>query len=197
MITHWTDIKTGDRLFKDTDFDNKGKNFFMKIVTWVISWFQNIKSGDIEDGDDHSETFVWVDEELHVASSTNKEGVRHKPFHRWVTQEGNPRIVIVRRRIPYSNRELELIYTMIMQDMGLPYALLSGAESLFGDPDDEIAHVESIIEDRGLICSETTAKWDIDKYDWPNMLPQELRELYLQNDASEIFDNKALNLFKL
>ena len=197
MIHHWTEIKTGDRLFKDTDFDNKGKNFFMKIVTWCISWWQNLRSGDREDGDDHSETFIWLDNILHVASSTNKTGVRHMRFSRWAIQEGNPRIVIIRRRIPYTKDEEEQIIEMVFDDCGLPYALWDGAKAFFGKPKDSIKETLLELEDRGMICSETTAKWDIDFYFWPNMLPQRLRELYMENDASKIYNNKVLNLFKL
>ncbi len=197
MIKHWTEIKTGDRLFKDSDFDNKGKSLFMKFVTWGISIVQNLKSGDKEDGDDHSETFFWEDDILYVASATNKTGVRPIPFHRWAKQEGNPRVVLIRRRIPYTVKEQEAIIDMIKEDYGLPYALWPGAKALFGKPHTCIVDIKDELEERGMICSETTAKWDVDFYYWPNMLPQRLRELYMANDASEIFDGKVLNLFKL
>jgi len=202
LIKHWTDIKTGDRLFKDTDFNDKGKNFFMKIVTWVISHAQNLRKENrgkkLGDGADHTETFIRINGELFVFSATKDKGVRPMPFHRWVVQEGNPKIEIIRRRIPYSTIEKKMITNMAFQDLGLPYALKAGSKALLGkDKKGNIDEVEADIESRGMICSETTARWDIDKYDWPEMLPKRLKELYLQNDASVAFFGRGLTLYKI
>ena len=203
MINHWTDIKTGDRLFKDTDFNDKGKSLFMKCINWFTSMFQGFKKetrGNFTDGADHTETFVWVNDILYVASATNKEGVRRKPFKRWCNQEGNPRIVIIRKTIPYTKLGENLIRYQIEEDMGLPYALKSGTKALLTDKDEvSIADVLKVLEERGLICSETTAKWEIksEGIHWPDMLPKELQKYYLENGRHIVFDGKCLNLFKL
>jgi len=171
LIRNWTDIKTGDRLFKDTDFNDKGKVWYMKIVTWGISFFQNLRKENrgknLGDGDDHTETFLWLNGRLFVASATNDKGVRPVPFRRWIIQEGNPKIEIIRRRIPYTPEEQDIIIDMALDDFGLPYALVPGAIALFGkDKKGNIDEVEADLEIRGMICSETTARWDVDVYDW-------------------------------
>ena len=202
MIKHWTDIKTGDRLFKDTDFNDKGKNAFMKFVTWAISGIQNLRKENrgknLGDGDDHTETFLWIKGRLFVASATIDKGVRPMLFSRWIKQEGNPKIEIIRRRIPYTEEEKDIIVEMAIEDFGLPYALIPGAKALFGeDKKGNIDQVEADLETRGMICSEAAARWDIDVYDWPEMLPKRLKELYLQNDASVAFFGRGLELFNL
>lgn len=200
MIKHWTQIKTGDALFKDTDFSDKGKSLPMKFINWITTWGQNAKEKDfkkMEDGDDHTEKFFWIEDILYVASATNKTGVRPTPFERWAKQEGNPRIVIVRRTVPYTTTEEELMTYMMFEDLGLPYALWPGMKALFGKGKKQnIKHVLSILEERGLICSETTAKWDVEKLHWPGMLPKPLHDYYLENGRSDIFDGKVLDLFK-
>lgn len=203
MIHHWTNIKTGDRLFKDSDFGDKDKSFFMRIANWLTSMFQGFRKetrGNFTDGADHTETFVWIFDRLYVASSTLKEGVRRKPFKRWCQQEGNPRIVIVRKAVPYSEFDYDDIIWKIEEDLGLPYALKSGAKALLTNKDEvTITETLKVLEERGLICSETTAKWDIksEGIHWPDMLPKELHKYYLDNGRHEIFDGKCLNLFKL
>lgn len=200
MIRSWIDIKTGDRLFKDTDFGDKGKSFFMKTVNWFTSILQGFRKetrGNFTDGADHTETFIWVNDRLQVASATNREGVRMKPFERWCNQEGNPRIVIIRKAVPYSEFDEQAILYKIEEDMGLPYALKSGTKALLSNKEEvTITETLKILEERGLICSETTAKWDSEKIHWPDMLPKELQQHYLDNGRYEIFDGKCLTLFK-
>jgi len=201
MITNWTQILDGDDCFKDNDMSDKGKPWCMRIINYLTTFFQ-IQRDDVKDksdGEDHSEKFHWLELNgelcLRVSSSTNEKGVRTMPFRRWAEEEGNPRIVIVRRDIPYLTEDINRMKMMIAKDEGLKYPLVEAIDALLSKRE-ETTITEEELEERGIFCSETTSRWSGDKY-WVDMLPKLLKERKLKYGHHIVYDGKALDLYKI
>ena len=192
MINHWSQIRDGDVLFKDTDMDDKQKGFIMRLINQFTTWVQNIGRERKIDGDDHSETLHWDASVLSTSSSVFGAGVRTQSFRHWAMNEGYPRVVILRRRTEFSVEEKKELAQMIAHDRGLSYALKSAVKSKLLKKNEKFTETDLIF--RGLFCSETTLRWA--KQNWVGKWPREAHEDFLNIEYYPIFDGDVYELIK-
>lgn len=186
MIKKWRDIENGDCLFKDTDMNDKGKGFFMKMINGITSLWQSIDDKKLKDGDDHSEFLCWNGRVLETHSSVFGAGVRSQNFLRWCEREGWPNVVIIRPPSSMSKTDVVEILRTISLYRGLPYNLERAIKSRLGKK-----YTPGIEE--GLFCSESTLLFAGFK-DWMGKWPREAREFMLDYGYFTIFEGETKDL---
>lgn len=186
MIKKWTEIESGDCVFKDTDMNDKGKKFYMRIINGITSLWQSLDDKKLQDGDDHSEFLCWNKGVLETHSSVFGTGVRSQNFLRWCEREGWPRVTIIRRPYDMTDEEIEKTLRTISMHRGLPYNLKRAIRS----------RRKKIISHKindGLFCSESTLLWS-GFHGWTGKWPREAREIMLDSGYFTIFEGETKDL---
>ena len=178
----YSEINTGDTLYKNTEFNDKGKPFLMRVVNWATSKIQGVKDKD------HVEFFHWDNGILSVTSSVFGPGVRTQSFEHWKRNEGFPKIEILRRSHPFSAAEIKSISISISNDRGLPYGLIKALKAKISH-DDENTVSDNLQED-GIFCSEQCSK--LSGYnDWKGDWPLELYDKQISSGYSILFNGEC------
>jgi hypothetical protein len=155
------DIQDGDVLFKNTEMDDKGKNFFMRIVNEITTGWQNfkrwLKGMPPMSGRDHTEFLLWNGNVLETHSSVSGVGLRTMNFVRWMEREGYPKIEILRPPKRMSQDDIEITRRQIINDRGIPYALKPAIKEGLSMEVNSESNID--LMKRGLFCSESTKRW--------------------------------------
>lgn len=194
------DAQDGDIVWKNTQMSDTGKNFFMRVVNEVTTGWQNlqrkIKGQPKVDGQDHTELLMWYGTILETHSSVSGSGPRSQSFVKWIQNEGDPEIVILRRPKPFTQDEKNQSMRQIAIDRGLPYALAAAIKEGFTlDVSTEKPH-ESELMERGIFCMESSLRWSLWK-NWWGMWPAEGYDAAIDRGYYLVFKGKASELLKI
>ena len=199
----WVDtvyhIENGDILFKNTDIDDKGKSFFMRIVNEVTTGMSNarrrIKGLPKIKGRDHTEFLLWNGTILEAHSSVGGSGVRSMNFLKWMEREGYPKIEILRRPERMTPEQILVAHHEIIIDRGIPYALIPVIKEGFSSEVNEVSLNTNDLMNRGLFCSESSKKYAGYK-PFTGMWPDELYD-FLKNEGYEsVYYGESSDLIK-
>lgn len=193
------DLHDGDIIWKNTQMTDTGKNFFMRIVNECISGWQNvarkIKGLPKIEGQDHTELLMWNGTILETHSSVSGPGARSQSFVKWLQNEGDPEIVILRRPTPFTKDEKNNVMRQISIDRGLPYALSVAIKEGFTDGVTTEKPHENELMERGLFCTEATLRWSLWN-NWWGMWPSEAYDEAVERAYFIVYKGKASNLLK-
>lgn len=199
----WTetiyDIEDGDILFKNTDIDDKGKGFFMRIANEITTGWTNIrrrlKGQPIIKGRDHTEFLLWNGTVLETHSSVSGTGVRSQNFLKWMEREGYPKVEILRRPKMMTSEQSAYAQHQILIDRGIPYALIPALKEGFSSGvTDKHLNTKDLME-RGIFCSESTKKYAGYK-PYTGMWPDELYDFLKTENYISVYYGESSALIK-
>ena len=182
------EIESGYILFKDTEFNDKGKSFFMKIANWITKKVQGTKDKD------HTETFIRIYGTLCVASSVGGVGTRIQTFENWMRLEGYPKIEILSPPVSMSKHREKKLLSRILNDLGAGYALLGAVSSKDKHREDGKNKKPRDIFETGIFCSETSGKWTDVIPDWEGDWPRVLYTKLLGLNYYTVFKSESNNI---
>ena len=193
------DIQNGDVLFKNTEMNDKGKNFFMRIINEITTGWTNIrrkiKGQAIIEGRDHTEFLLWNGTVLETHSSVSGVGVRSMNFLKWMEREGYPLIEILRKPKPMTPEQVGYAYHQILIDRGIPYATIPALkEGLTKDHKNLELNTRDLME-RGIFCSESTKKYSGYK-PYTGMWPDELYDFLKKENYTSVYYGECSELIK-
>lgn len=197
MIESIIQAPFGCVMFKNTEWDDKGKSFFMKIANESTTGWQNLQRyfqglPPIK-GKDHTE-LLTIDEynvvECH--SSVSGSGVRTQSFDNWRKNEGYPKVLILQRPTEFNQVEKLLCLNLIKYLRGCPYGLAEAIDAGIFNNDLESVDIDKIHE-RGIFCSESSALFSLLE-EWAGLWPAELYDVLISLGYHLIFDGESVDL---
>lgn len=192
------DVVFGAVVFKNTEFDDKGKSFFMKVANWVTSKIQSIKkkkkNKSILHETDHTEILTVNQGIVETHSSVSGTGFRTQLLLNWAEREGNPEVLILHPPKPFSEHEKRSILQEISFLRGVPYALKIAVEAGITEKEFEDVNELALLRIRGIFCSESTKK--LSRFgNWAGVWPDELLDFLLQRGYTVEYKGEIKNIF--
>jgi len=193
------DIQNGDVLFKNTELDDKGKSFIMRVVnnlTTSISNFRRKRKGlPTIKGRDHTEFLLWNGTVLETHSSVSGTGVRSQNFLKWMEREGYPKIEVLRRPDIMTPDQIAYAQHQILIDRGIPYALVPALKEGFSKDVEEYGLSTNDLMKRGIFCSESTKKY-CGYQPYTGMWPDELYDFLKNEGYISVYYGESSKLIK-
>ena len=192
------DVVFGAVVFKNTEFEDQGKSFFMKVANWLTSKIQFLnkllKNETVRHETDHTEFLTKVNGIVETHSSVNGTGFRTQHLKNWAELEGNPQVIILHPAKHFSEHEKRTILQEISFLRGVPYALKIAVEAGITEKEFEDVNEMSILRSRGIFCSESTKK--LSRFgSWAGVWPDELLDFLLEKGYSVEYKGKIKNIF--
>ncbi len=189
------DLQNGDIIFKNTEMNDRGKNFFMRIINELTTGVQNIqrkiKGLPSIKGRDHTEFFLWNGTIPETHSSVSGSGVRSQNFLKWMQREGYPAIEILRRPEAMTVEEVAMVSRQICIDRGIPYGTIPAIKEGLSLDHHEPVDLDLMV--RGIFCSESTKRYAGFK-PFTGMWPAELYDFLVINGYFLVFKGSTRDL---